>query len=189
MTLEQLREQLPEYARDLKVNLQTVLQAETLSAAQRWGVAVAAAATVGNVRLRDALIDEARKEVGGGVVEDALAAVALMGMNNIFYRFRHLVGKPEYAQKPARLRMTRIAKPATTKLDFELFCLVVSAITGCEVCVQAHEKVATETGLSQDAVHDAIRIAATVRGAAVALDLPPLSPALLPQGEGRSNAA
>jgi alkyl hydroperoxide reductase subunit D len=172
MTLEQLREALPEYARDLKVNLQTTLQSETLSAAQRWGVAVSAAAASSDVRLRDALIAEARKEVGGGVVEDALAAVAMMGMNNIFYRFRHLVGKPEYAQKPARLRMTRIAKPATNKLDFELFCLVVSAINGCEACVQSHEKVATEAGLSQDAVHDAMRIAATVRGVAVALELP-----------------
>lgn len=172
MTLEQLREALPEYARDLKVNLQTVLQNETLSAAQRWGVAVSSAAASGNSRLRDALIAEARKEVGGGVVEDALAAVAMMGMNNIFYRFRHLVGKPEYAQKPARLRMTRIAKPATNKLDFELFCLVVSAINGCEACVQAHENTATQAGLSQDAVHDAMRIAATIHGVAVSLDLP-----------------
>jgi alkyl hydroperoxide reductase subunit D len=177
MTLEQLREAIPEYARDLKVNLQTTLQSETLSAAQRWGVAVSAAGAAGNARLRDALIEEARKEVGGGVVEDALASVAMMGMNNIFYRFRHLVGKPEYAQKPARLRMTRIAKPATNKLDFELFCLVVSAINGCEACVQAHENTATQAGLSQDAVHDAMRIAATVHGAAVALELPALTEA------------
>lgn len=175
MTLEQLREALPEYARDLKVNLQTVLQSETLSAAQRWGVAVSSAAVSSNARLRDALIAEAHREVGSGVVEDALAAVAMMGMNNIFYRFRHLVSKPEYAQKPARLRMTRIAKPATNKLDFELFCLVVSAINGCEACVQSHEKVATEGGLSQDAIHDAIRIAATIHGVAVSLDLPNLS--------------
>jgi len=170
--LETLREQLPEYARDLKVNLQTVMQSSHLSAAQRWGVAVAAAAVAGNIKLRDALLDAARSEVDPGVVEDALAAVALMGMNNVYYRFRHILGKPEYSQKPARLRMTRIAKPATSKTDFELFCLVVSAITGCGACVQSHEKVVTQAGLSDEAVHDAIRIAATVRGVAVALELP-----------------
>lgn len=170
--LDALRDAIPEYARDLKVNLQTTLQTTSLSAAQRWGVAVAAAGAAGTVSLQGALIDEGRREVGGGVIEDALAAVALMGMNNVYYRFRHVIDKESYGQKPARLRMTRLGKPATTKLDFELYCLVVSAINGCETCMRAHEKVVVEAGLSEDAVHDAIRIAATVRGVAVALELP-----------------
>jgi alkyl hydroperoxide reductase subunit D len=117
-----------------------VLQEGTLSPAQRWGVAVAS------------------------------AAAALMAMNNVYYRFRHMVGKPAYAQKPARLRMNRLAKPLTSRADLELFSLAVSAINGCEVCVQAHERAVLEAGLSEDHVHDAVRIAATVHAAAVALD-------------------
>src|SRR5690606_26688387 len=103
-----------------RLNLQAVLQDSQLSLDQRWGVAVASAAAARNEPLRRALISEARGVVGEGVVEDALAAASLMAMNNVFYRFRHVVEKEAY-RRPARLRMTRIAKPATTKLDFELY--------------------------------------------------------------------
>ena len=104
------------------------------------------------------------------MVEDALAAASLMAMNNVYYRFRHLAGKPSYSEKPARLRMNRIAKPATPRADFELVCLAVSAVNGCEACIQAHEKAVLEGGLTEDHVHDAVRIAAVVRAAATALD-------------------
>jgi len=123
-----------------------------------------------NPALRDAVLGDARDEAGEPVVEDARAAAVLMGMNNVYYRFRHVVGKPSYSQKPARLRMQRIAQPATNKLDFELFCLAVSAISGCEACVRAHEQVVVEGGLTEDHVHDAVRIAAVVHAAAVALE-------------------
>jgi lipoyl-dependent peroxiredoxin subunit D len=169
--LESLRAQIPDPARDLKLNLQAVLQPGTLSTAQRWGVAIASAVASRNPRLRDAIISDARAEVEASVVEDALAAAALMAMNNVYYRFRHLVEKPSYSQKPARLRMNRLAKPAGSKVDFELFSLAVSAINGCGTCMQAHEKVVLEGGLTEDHVHDAVRIAATVNGAAVALEL------------------
>jgi alkyl hydroperoxide reductase subunit D len=101
-----------------------------------------------------------------------MAAASLMAMNNIFYRFRHMIGKEEYSQKPARLRMQRIAKPATNKADFELFCLAVSAINGCEACVRSHEVVVVEGGLTEDHVLDAVRIASVVHAAAVSLELP-----------------
>jgi alkyl hydroperoxide reductase subunit D len=172
--LERLRGELPELARDLKLNLQTTLRGESLTAAQRWGVAIASAATARNRRLLDAVLADARAEpeIDEAVIEDALAAAALMGMNNVYYRFRHLVGKESYASKPARLRMNRLVRPASSKLDFELFCLAASAINACESCIRSHEEVITAGGLSEDAVHDAVRIAATIAGAAVALELP-----------------
>ena len=91
-------------------------------------------------------------------------------MNNVYYRFRHMVAKPAYAQKPARLRMNRLGKPATNRIDLELFSLAASAINGCEICVQSHEKAVLDGGLSEDQVHDAVRIAAVVHAAAVALE-------------------
>jgi alkyl hydroperoxide reductase subunit D len=169
-TLEELRAGLPESARDLKLNLQAVMSPAALSAPQRFGVAVASAASARNGELLAALIAEAEREVGRDVVEDGLAAAAVMGMNNVYYRFRHFVGKPSYAQKPARLRMQKLASPVTNKLDFELFCLAASAVNGCENCVRSHEAVVVEGGLSEDQVHDAIRLAATIHGVAVALD-------------------
>jgi alkyl hydroperoxide reductase subunit D len=92
-----------------------------------------------------------------------------MAMNNVYYRFRHMVGKPEYEQLPPRLRMQRLAAPAGPKVDFELFALAVSAVNGCGTCVQAHEKVVIDGGLTTAHVNDAIRIAATVHATAVAL--------------------
>jgi alkyl hydroperoxide reductase subunit D len=106
------------------------------------------------------------------------AAAALMAMNNVYYRFRHMVGKPIYGEKPAGLRMNRLMQPATNRTDFELMALAVSAINGCEMCVRAHEKTVTEGGLTPDHVNDAVRIAATIYAAAVALEAGAEAPAL-----------
>ena len=81
-----------------------------------------------------------------------------------------MVGKPVYGKKPAGLRMNRLMQPATNRTDFELMALAVSAINGCEMCVRAHEKTVTEGGLTPDHVNDAVRIAATVYAAPVALE-------------------
>jgi lipoyl-dependent peroxiredoxin subunit D len=171
--LEGLRESIPEPARDLRLNLQAVLAESTLSGEQRWGVAAACAIASRNARLREAVLAAARAAAGDAVVDDAVAAAAIMGMNNVLYRFRHLVGTEAYQDRPARLRMNRLVKPAGSKLDFELYCLAVSAVNGCGTCMQAHEKVVVAGGLSQDQVFDAIRIASVIHGAAVALDVSP----------------
>ena len=140
---------------------------------QRYGVALACAYASRNDALRNALAADAATLVGEGGLDDAKAAAALMSMNNVYYRFRHMIGKPSYSSMPARLRMTRIANPATTKLDFELMSLAVSAIHGCEMCVRSHEHSLLELGATEAQVHDAVRIAASVFGAAVALELEP----------------
>ncbi len=168
--VEKVRAALPDAARDIGLNLQSVLEGGTLSPAQRWGTAVAAAITARNPQLRHALVQDGAEHLAGGTLDDAVAAAVLMGMNNVFYRFRHQIGKATYSERPARLRMTRIAKPASNKLDLELFALAVSAINGCEACVRAHEKVVLDGGLTEEHVLDAVRIAATVQATAVALE-------------------
>lgn len=169
--LEALRESLPEQARDLKVNLQNVLQESSLSPEQRWGVAVACGFAARNARLAQVLLDQARELVAPAVVDDARAAATLMGMNNVYYRSKHMLAGEDVQALPARLRMTRIARPAGSKLEFELMCLAVSAINGCERCILAHEKTVRDGGMTAEQVHDAIRIAATVAGVAVGLEL------------------
>jgi alkyl hydroperoxide reductase subunit D len=168
--LETVRAALPETARDVRLNVQSVLEGGSLTDPQKWGVAVASAIAARNARLRDAVLEDAHVLAGDDVIEDARAAATLMAMNNVYYRFRHMVGKPGYQSRPAGLRMSRIAKPATNKPDFELFCLAVSAINGCEACVRSHEQAVLEGGLTEDQVHDAVRIAATIEAAAVALE-------------------
>jgi lipoyl-dependent peroxiredoxin subunit D len=173
--IEKLRERMPDAARDIRLNLQTVFQSTSLTPAQKWGAALASAIATRNGELARAIFVEAQGNVDANVIEDARAAAALMAMNNVYYRFRHLVGKESYATKPARLRMNWIGKPMSNKIDFELFCLAVSAINGCEACVRSHEQVVTEGGVSEDQVHDAIRIAATIQAAAVSLEMNGLS--------------
>lgn len=172
-TLERIRDALPDAASDLRLNLQSVLGEGALSVAQRWGVAIACAYASRDEDLVRALLGSARAALEPAlfesVADDARAAAALMAMNNVYYRFRHLVGKPSYGQMPARLRMQRIARTKGPKLDFELFCLAVSAIGACEVCIRSHEEVLRRGGVSEAAVHDAVRIAATVHGVAIAL--------------------
>jgi alkyl hydroperoxide reductase subunit D len=167
--LEAFQTALPDHARDLKLNLQAVLGESSLDPAQRLGTALAVAAATRNPGLAAALRDAALEQGLDAAVEDALAAAALMGMTNVFYRFRHLVGKEGYQALPPRLRMNRIARTAGPKLDFELFCLAVSAVNGCEACVRAHEKVLVEGGFTEAQVVDAVRIAATVHGLAAVL--------------------
>jgi alkyl hydroperoxide reductase subunit D len=132
---------------------------------------VASALTTQSRAVREAVLKDASRAVGDDVLDDARAAAALMAMNNVYYRFRHLVGKENYATKPARLRMNRIAQPKTNKATFELMCLAVSAINGCESCIRSHEHAVIQGGLSEEHVHDAVRIAATIRAAAVALEM------------------
>ena len=170
--LNALREAFPSVATDIKINLQNVLQPGTLTLAQVWGTAIATAHATHNAKLVSAVTADARAAgIDDTVIDDAKAAAVLMGMNNVYYRFRHSIGNESYSQKPARLRMMRTKQVTSNKPDFDLFCLAVSAINFCETCMQAHEKEALEGGLTEDRVHDAVRIAATMSAAAVAISM------------------
>ncbi len=161
---------MPDSAKDIRLNLQSVLETSSLNDAQKWGVAVACAIAARNPELKKAVLEDAATKADAAVIDDGVAATVLMGMNNVYCRFRHMILKSVYETKPARLRMQRIVKPATNKADFELFCLAVSAINGCQACVKSHERVVLEGGLSEDQVHDAVRIASVIHAAAVALE-------------------
>jgi alkyl hydroperoxide reductase subunit D len=174
--LQQLAESIPDAAKDIRLNLGSVLGDGHLSAEQRLGVALACAYVSRNEDLLAALRADAAA-LAPAWTEDAQAAAALMAMNNVYYRFRHMIGKPEYASLPARLRMQRLAQPRTSKLDFELLCLAVSAIHGCEMCVRSHEHSLLELGARPEQVLDAVRIASVVHAAAVALGLDAREPA------------
>jgi lipoyl-dependent peroxiredoxin subunit D len=170
MTLESVHAALPDYARDLKLNLSNVLTATTLTPQQLWGTAVASAIAARNPTLRDAVLAEAASHLSPAALAAAKAAAAIMGMNNIYYRFTHLVGDEEYRRLPARLRMQAIANPGVPKADFELMALAVSAINGCGACLEAHNRQVLEHGLARETVQDAVRIAAILNGIAVALE-------------------
>jgi alkyl hydroperoxide reductase subunit D len=103
-------------------------------------------------------------------INAARAAAAIMGMNNIYYRFLHLVEDREYQTMPARLRMNVIGNPGIDKLDFELLSLAVSAVNGCGMCVSSHEKKLREGAVSREAIQSAVRIASVVHAVAGVLE-------------------
>jgi lipoyl-dependent peroxiredoxin subunit D len=172
-SLDTIRDSLPDYARDLKLNLGSVLAptgAPGLTERQIWAVAVAAAIASRHVPLARDLEALGAAHLSSEDLNAARAAAALMGMNNIYYRFLHLVEDAEYKQLPARLRMNVLANPGISKADFELLSLAVSAINGCGTCVASHERQLRQHGLSREAVQSAVRIAATVHAVAGVLE-------------------
>lgn len=172
-SLDAIRNALPDYARDLKLNLGSVLSATGapgLTERQIWSVALAAAIASRNVAFTRDFQGVAAHHLEAEHVNAAHAAAAIMGMNNIYYRFLHLVEDPEYAQMPARLRMNILAHPGIDKADFELLSLAVSAINGCGKCVASHERTLRQHGISREAIQSAVRIAATVHAVAGVLE-------------------
>jgi alkyl hydroperoxide reductase subunit D len=171
--LEGIRDSIPDYARDLKLNLGSVLSAAGapgLNERQVWAVAVAAAIAARNPAFTRALEVAAARYLDAAHLQAARAAAAIMGMNNIYYRFVHLVEDAEYQTLPARLRMNVLANPGIEQLDFELLSLAVSAVNGCGLCVSSHEKKLRQSGYSREMIQSAVRIAATVHAVAAVLE-------------------
>lgn len=170
--LDALRDTLPDELKDIRLNVGAVLTGENLEPAQAVGVAIAAARFVRCEPLTQALEADLRAALGDAaavVISDAVAAAGLMAMNTVYYRFRHMLAKESYEARSPRLRMSRMAQPATTKLDFELMSLGCAALAGCELCIKNHEASLVHLGASEDACHDAVRIAAVINAAACGL--------------------
>jgi alkyl hydroperoxide reductase subunit D len=166
MTLQQIAESLPDYAKDLRINLGNVMQQAELTPQQTWMTAVACALACRNETLASAVTEAAAAQLTPENLNAARAAFAMMQMNNVFYRFRHMVGREEYNQIPGRLRMQAIRGHGGDPVDFELACLAVSSINACEACLRSHEAVVREKGLKEDAVMASVRIAATLHAVA-----------------------
>ena len=173
VTLESIRDALPGYARDLQLNLGSVLTAAGapgLTERQIWAVALAAASASRNASFTRDIQALATRHLDAAHVSAAHAAAAVMAMNNVYYRFLHLVEDEEYGKLPARLRMSIVGNPGIAKADFELLALAVSAINGCGSCVASHERQLRQHGLTREAVQSAVRIAAVVHAVARTLE-------------------
>jgi lipoyl-dependent peroxiredoxin subunit D len=163
MNLEALLDAVPGYAKDLKLNFSTVVGQQTdLTAQQAWGTVVASAYASGNAELLKAVVEEATEKLSPQALDAAKGAAAIMGMNNIYYRFMHMTSNEKFKSMPARLRMNIMRQHGVDIVDFELWCTAVSAINGCELCVDSHEKTLREKGMEEEKILAAIRIASVV---------------------------
>ncbi|MEO8557723.1 MAG: carboxymuconolactone decarboxylase family protein [Rhodospirillales bacterium] len=170
MSIETLKNALPDYAKDLKLNLSSLAGESLLSEQQKAGAFIASAIASRNPQVIEAVTAEFAPKLSARALTAAKTAAALMAMNNIYYRFVHLASAADYKTLPAKLRMNAIANPGVDKVDFELWSLAVSAINGCGLCIDAHEKVVRQAGLSAEQVQAAVRIASVVHAVAVTLE-------------------
>ena len=168
MSIENIREALPEYAKDLKLNLGSIVRTTELSEQQLWGALVATAAATKSERLMREVAEDALDILSEEAYNAALGAAAIMGMNNVFYRTKGQLDGA-YDDLRAGLRMNIIGNPGVAKEDFELWSLAVSAINGCGHCVAAHEKTLRDADVARTAIFEAIRLASIVSGVAQAL--------------------
>lgn len=186
MSLSEIKSRIPDHAKDLRLNLESVLAeagAPGLTQKQIGLVALASAIASRHAPLVSAIETEAARSASTQDLDGAHTAAAIMAMNNIYYRFTHQVEDKEYATLRAGLRMNAMANPGCDKLDFELCSLAVSAINGCGACVGSHEKTLRKHGVSAQAVQSAVRIAAVMHAVAVTVEQsvaaqPSIAPAL-----------
>ena len=165
MKLEQLKENLPEYAKDIRLNLSNLfgnIASSGLTPKQFYGTALSIAYSLKDKNLIHALEAECQQAGLSDVYFAAKTAATLMAMNNIYYRAIHLAENKELSAMPANLRMNGLNQHGVDKVDFELFALAVSAINGCGLCIHAHVKQLLAHSVTNVAIQSTLRLAATL---------------------------
>ncbi|HEX7366490.1 MAG TPA: carboxymuconolactone decarboxylase family protein [Pelobium sp.] len=151
------------YLRDLKLNFNSTLTSEFLTEKECALIGLSVAANNQNAILIEFYKKTALKfEATEDELAEAVSCASLLASNNVFYRFRHFTQKEKYTQIPARIRMQLMVKPVTSKEFFELLSLAISAVNGCEMCVNAHEDSLIKLGTKEERIFDAVRIASIV---------------------------
>lgn len=174
MSIEKLKDQWGDFARDTKVNIGNVLSDEGspgLTSKQIKLAALACAYNIGSGSLIEAALSDFRDHLSDEEINAAKSAAVIMGMNNVYYRFLHLSEDQELSKLPARLRMQVIGKPIVDKTSFELMCLAVSALNGCGNCIQSHIAEVKKGGITLEGVQSCAKIAAVMQSAAVAIKI------------------
>lgn len=170
MSIDALKEQIPDFAKDVRLNLGTIANDDSLGEQTKYGLLLACAIATRNADVAAAFDREATSRLTPEARDAARAAASVMGMNNVYYRFVHLASNPTYRTLPAKLRMNVMAQPGVPKVDFELWSLAVSAINGCGACVDSHEKVLIAAGVKEETIQTAVRFAAIVQSTAITLE-------------------
>ncbi|HTN35668.1 MAG TPA: carboxymuconolactone decarboxylase family protein [Arachidicoccus sp.] len=163
---ELLLETNARYIKDLKINVSNALKnAQSLSAKEAYLIAYAVAVNEKFVPLKAAFNGSAT-EAGASKEElaEVVSLTSLMNVNNIFYRFRHFAKKEFYNTQPAGIKMSIMANPVLGKETFELISLVISAVNGCELCVNSHESKLIQEGTAELKVLEAVKLGAILKG-------------------------
>lgn len=172
MTIEDLKNKLPDFAKDIRLNISTLfgnIEQSKLSENQFYGTALAIAYSLKQKELIASILEQGKDYLHTEIIEAAKIASTLMAMNNVYYRTVHLAENGDLKALPANLRMNAMLNPGIAKIDFELYSLAVSAINGCGMCIQAHIKQLEQHGIDKIAIQSTIRLAASLNALVQAL--------------------
>lgn len=159
--VDQLKNAIPDYAKDTKLNLDAVLKRSTLDQEEALLCALSAAFATGNGKLVSWLQTMIASE--GIQYEPALTASAIMAMNNTWYPYVEMTDDENLKGLPAQLRMNAIATHGgTTKARFESYSLAASIVGKCHFCVKAHYDTLKKEGYTVEQLRDIGRIASVM---------------------------
>ena len=162
--VDQLKETIPDYAKDTRLNIDAVVKRSTLPQEEAEAVALAAAFATGNTKLwtwiQSQIADQKEAEA-------AVTAASLMGMNNVWYPYVEMAEDPALSGLPPQLRMNAITSyGGTTKARFEAYALAASIVGRCHFCVKAHYETLKKEGYTVEQLRDIGRIAAVMTAVA-----------------------
>lgn len=169
MTIDKIKAVIPDYAKDIALNLTRVLTEEGskgLTRKEVFGVALATALVTKDTMIRDAILQQAREELVDIDIQAIKSAVSIMAMNNVYYRTIGMLSDATFSHLPVGLRMQVISNSGIPKREFELYSLAVSALNGCAHCVESHSKIVLASGFTHEAVQSSIRIGAVIQAVA-----------------------
>lgn len=172
--LENLKQSLPDYAKDIKLNLSSVLSETGSSDLNKKQIAMTALGAAYATRMKDvifAIKEWAQKDLSTDDINAVKGAATIMAMNNIYYRFTHAMIDQSYNTMPVNLRMNVMAKVGNDKINFELASLAISALNGCAKCLNAHANALEKNGITKKAIQSAVRIASVINAVAQGLEI------------------
>ena len=166
--VDSIKESLPDYAKDTKLNLDAVIKRSSIPEAEAEGCALAAAMSTGNGKLVGFIMSNIEDTVER---DAAMTAASLMAQNNVWYPYVEMAGDPALSGLPAQLRMNAISTHGgTTAERFESYSLAASIVGKCHFCVKAHYDGLKKMGYSTEQLRDIGRIASVVNSLAKVLN-------------------
>lgn len=167
MNFETILNGIPDYAKDIKLNLSSMINNHTgLTDIQFAGSVLVAAIATKNGALTKYITQAVATQLADNELHAVHAAASIMGMTNIYYRFTDLVDDASYSTMAAGLRMNILRDPGVDKVDFEMWSFVASVIGGCHKCVSSHEQQLIKNGITKEAVQLLAKIASIVNSLA-----------------------
>ena len=172
MTFDELKNSIPEFAKDVKLNFSSLIKNSDFDDDLVYGCAYASALALNDKILSNAFEQECEKRFGIDFVESVKSTVVIMTLNNTWYKYRDSMPNSEMKMAPQRMRVNVMANHAgLDKILFESLSLCISSINGCMFCIKAHSDLLLKNDKNNDFVFNIGRIASVISALSKAISL------------------